>query len=90
MRKLRVQRPSRKEATLFLAKRYAARILDCSLGPYTGAKLIWELSYEIRPADHTLDPFIYWGDEFEDTLDPERQRLCESAILDSARELVKS
>jgi len=86
---LRAPQASRDEAALILAKRYAAQIRDGSLSPYTGAKAIWrELFYELRPGDHTLDPFIYWADEFDDTRDPERQKLCESAILDSARQLV--
>ena len=88
---LGARRPSRKEAALILARGYAARIVDGSLSPYAGAKAIWrECACEVRPDDHTLDPFIYWADEFEDTRDPERRRLCESAIVDSARQLVNS
>jgi hypothetical protein len=88
---LRARRPSRKQAALILAKAYAARIVDGSLSPYAGAKAIWqELTSELRPDDHTLDPFIYWADEFEETRDPERRKLCESAIFESARELMNS
>jgi hypothetical protein len=86
---LRATRVSRKQAALFLAKRYAARILDGSVSPYSGARSIWqELSLEVRPDDHTLDPFIYWADEYESAHDPERQKQCELAIVDSARTLV--
>ena len=86
---LGVAQRSRKEAALFLAKRYAARIVDGSLSPYAGARAIWhELSSAVRPADDALDPFIYWADEYENTHDPERRSQCESAILVSARKLV--
>jgi hypothetical protein len=89
LNELHAPRPSRKEAAFILARFYAAGILDGSLSPYQGAKAIWtKLSYEIRPDDHTLDAFIYWADEFEETDEPQRRSLCEAAIIEGAHELV--
>ena len=88
---LKAPQPSRTAAAMFLARDYAARILDGSLGPYEGAKKIWvELSGEVRPNDHSLDPFIYWADEYEDAQDTERRRESERAIVESARQLVSA
>jgi len=86
---LKAPRPSRKAAALLLARDYASRILEGSLGPYEGAKKISvDLAREIRPDDHTLDPFIYWSDEHDDAHDADRRRYCELTIIQSARDLL--
>ena len=83
---LKAPRPSQKAAALLLARDYASGILEGSLGPYEGAKKISvDLAREIRPDDHTLDPFIYWSDEYEDAHEAERRRYCELTIIQSAR-----
>ena len=87
---LRVPKPSRKAAALLLAREYASRILEGSLGPYEGAKKISvDLAHEIRPDDHTLDPFIYWSDGHEDAAESDRRRDCEVAIIQSSRNLLR-
>jgi hypothetical protein len=80
---------SPKEAVFVLAKIYSKQILDGSLKPYEGAKIIWrDLSYVIRPDDHTLDSFVYWADEFENADDFQRRIYCHAAIFESARKFI--
>jgi hypothetical protein len=82
---------SPKEAVIVLAKIYSKQILDGSLKPYEGAKIIWQdLSYVIRPDDHTLDSFVYWADEFENAADIQRRNYCEAAIVESAHKFVRA
>jgi hypothetical protein len=65
---------------------HATRIVNGTATPHEGARSIWnELFYQLEPGDHSIDPFVYWADEYEDAVDDERRRYCEAAILQSAQ-----
>lgn len=70
------------------AKTIAAQIIDGTVSPYDGAKLICPIMWELPTGDHALDPFIYWEDEYISADTDERRDYCRRAILKSAEHLL--
>jgi hypothetical protein len=83
---------SRQEAALLLAHFYAKQIVDGTLKPYEGASKIWREASDIVRQDniHSLDPFIYWADEYESSNNKARQKECEKVICENARYLLEN
>lgn len=80
------RRLSKAEALYELARYAAERIVRQEIGPYDGAKLIWEATLQSGvDHQHTLDPFIYAASEYEDR--PEDRGHFSEAIMREAREL---
>ena len=74
-----------------LAQKIAQEIRLGQMSPYAGARRIWLECYEeLETGDHRLDPFVYWADEFEETLEPERRILCENGIRQAALDLIEN
>jgi hypothetical protein len=73
-----------------VATNIAEAILAGSMSPYEGGYRIWkECQLGLLPDDHSLDPFVYWSSEYEDTSDSERKAFCENAIKVAAEALVQ-
>jgi hypothetical protein len=65
----------------------AADIVNGTVAPYDGAKIIWKVATRLRPLRlPELDPFIYAASEWEDRV--EDRGLFDRAIVDSANELL--
>jgi hypothetical protein len=90
LREVGAPQMGRTVAAEFLARCYAEDIITGMVSPHEGARKIWkEAAHELRPADHTLDPFIYWADEYEEASDDDRRQVCRDAIVENARMLVR-
>jgi len=70
------------------AKVIAAEIVDGSVSPYDGAKLICPMQWELPDGDHALDGFVYWEDEYDSADTDERRDHCRRAILKVAAHLL--
>ena len=89
LRDVGLRKPSRREATLHLARKVAEQIVRRELSPYQGSKRIWELTLLISGEVITeLDPFIYAASEWEER--PADRPFFEDAIRQAAAELTRS
>jgi hypothetical protein len=70
------------------AKAIAAQIIDGSVAPYDGAKLICPIMWELPNGDHALDGFVYWEDEYISADTDDRRDYCRRAILKVAEHLL--
>jgi hypothetical protein len=71
------------------AKAIAAQIVDGTLPPYEGAKLVSEIHWQLAHEDHALDGFVYWEDEYESADTEDRQEYCHRAIIKIAQNLLE-
>ncbi len=69
------------------ARLWASEIVDGTLAPYEGARLIWWHCWEELGRPDELTPFVGLASECED--DPGRRRLYENYIVVEARRLVR-
>ena len=70
------------------AKAIAAQIIDGTVSPYDGAKLICPIMWELPNGDHALDGFVYWEDEYISADSDDRRDYCRRAILKVAEHLL--
>lgn len=70
------------------AKAIAAQIVDGTLPPYEGAKLVCEIQWQSEHKEHALDGFVYWEDEYASADTEDRQAYCHRAITKVARNLL--
>jgi hypothetical protein len=58
--------PAAEDGIRSIANLVSTMILRDEVDPYVGARYLMELSREVRPHFHDVDPFIYAASEYED------------------------
>jgi hypothetical protein len=71
------------------AKAIAAQIVDGTLSPHEGAKLVCEIRWQSANESHALDGFVYWEDEYVSADTEDRQAYCHRAIMKVAQNLLE-
>jgi hypothetical protein len=73
------------------ARTHAERIVSGKVSPADGARAMWtDVFYHLELGDHSVDPFVYWADAWEDADDDARRRFCEDAIVRLAEEFLRN
>ncbi|MEA2684545.1 MAG: hypothetical protein QOK05_2873 [Chloroflexota bacterium] len=82
---LGIEWPTVRQAVETLLRETATKIVEGSLGPYDGARHIWDLSRGLNDPLVGLDTFVYAASEWYDR--PEMQLQFAQAVVDAARVL---
>ena len=84
LNKLGIHLPSVDDATVYLAKKIAKKIIDGKIKPYDGAHEIWWDLANIENADKRLKVFVGLSSEYEDITSHESRKCYEKEILKEA------